>query len=133
MTTTIPEAYRDLIDRPLILALATTLPNGTPQVTPVWFYEEDGYIYFNTAAGRLKDKAMRDNPYIAGMVLDPENPYRYVQIRGPIVEILEGAADRAGIDRLSLRYTGNPVYNFGPPDEPRVQYKVAPEKVFAQG
>ncbi len=133
MTTTIPEAYRDLIDRPLMLALATTLPNGTPQVTPVWFYEEDGYIYFNTAAGRLKDKAMRENPYIAGMVLDPENPYRYMQIRGPIVEILEGAAGRTGIDRLSLRYTGNPVYSFGPPDEPRVQYKVAPEKVFAQG
>ena len=128
----VPEAYRDLIDKPLVIALATTLPDGTPQVTPVWFYEEDGYFYVNTAVGRLKDKAMRANPYVAGMVLDPQNPYRYFQIRGPIVAFTEGPAGRAGINRLSERYTGNPVYR-GPADEARVNIKIAPQKVLAEG
>ncbi len=136
MTTdmpTVPDALRDLIDRPLLVMLGTTLPNNTPQVTPVWFYEEGGYFYFNTAVGRLKDKAIRANPYVSLLVMDPDNGFRYLQVRGPVVEFLEGEAGRAGINRLAGRYTGNPIYSFGPPEELRVHYKVKPEHILAFG
>src|SRR3954453_19289856 len=86
---TIPESYHDLLERPLIMALATTLRDGTPQVTPIWFNFAGGYIYFNTASGRVKDRAIRQTPYVALTIVDPDNIYRYLAIRGPIVEISE--------------------------------------------
>ncbi len=129
----VPATFRDLIDRPLLTALATTLPNGTPQVTPVWFStDEQGYFYVNTAVGRLKDKAIRANPYVALMIVDPENPYRYLAVRGPVTEISE-AHGREHINELSGRYTGNPIYSFGPPDEQRVRFQVCPEFVSTSG
>jgi PPOX class probable F420-dependent enzyme len=128
----IPASHRDLIDRPLLLALATTLDDGTPQLTPVWFSEEQGHIYVNTARGRVKDRAMRARPYVAAMIYDPENPYRYIQIRGPVIEINEEAG-RAHIDLLAQRYTGAEKYTFGPPDEPRVRFTILPEHVQVMG
>lgn len=127
----IPESHRDLVDRPIVAALGTTLPNGTPQVTPVWFHYEDGYIYFNTAAGRLKDRAIRANPYVAVMILDPNDGYRYVQLRGPVVEITEQGA-RAHIDQLARRYTGAEYFN-APPSQVRIKYKMRPEFVDTMG
>lgn len=124
---TIPEKYIDLLERPLFAMLATTLPNGTPQVTPIWFHYEDGYVYFNSAKGRLKDRAIRANPYVAIAVLDPENGYRYLQLRGPVVEMDEEQG-RAHINYLSKRYTGNENYP-GPAEEIRVRYKLVPERV----
>lgn len=124
----IPENVHDLLERPLIMALATTLSDGTPQVTPVWFNYADGYIYFNTAAGRLKDKAIRANPYVALTIIDPENDFHWLSVRGPVVEISEQAG-REHINLLSKRYTGSETYTFGPPDEVRVRFKIAPEHV----
>lgn len=129
----VPAQYADLAEQPITAALATTLPNGTPQVTPLWFSYTDGFFYFNTAVGRLKDKAIRENPYVALMVLDPKNPYRYLQVRGPIEIIEDPAEARAHINELCEHYTGSPVYTFGPPDEPRVKFKLTPEFVNAQG
>jgi PPOX class probable F420-dependent enzyme len=128
----IPESHHDLIARPLLAHLATTLPDGTPQVTPVWFDYEDGHFFFNTAVGRLKDKAIRKNPYIAFTVIDPVDGFYYLAVRGPVVEISEEHG-RAHIDRLARRYTGAEKYTFGPPEEARVRYKVAPEHVLAFG
>jgi PPOX class probable F420-dependent enzyme len=122
----IPEAYRDLVDRPLFASLATTLPDGTPQVTPIWFSYEDGYFFINTAVGRLKDRAIRAKPYVALMILDPDNGYRYLQVRGPVVEIDE-ASGVAHINALSHRYTGKD-YNL-PAGQARVRFKMAPEHV----
>ncbi len=127
----IPDSHRDLIEQAIVTALATKLPEGTPQVTPVWFSESDGYIYINSAKGRLKDRAIRANPYVAMMMLDPTNPYRYLAIRGPVVEITEEGA-RDHINLLSKRYTGRDIYN-GPADETRVRYKVSPEHVSTMG
>lgn len=128
----IPDSHRDLIDRPLIASLAITLSDGTPQVTPVWFHVEDGYFYVNTAKGRVKEKALARRPYAALLVMDPSSPYRYLAVRGPVVETSE-AEGRAHINLLSKRYTGNPVYRFGPPDEVRIRYKIAPAFVLAEG
>lgn len=125
----IPESHLDLLEQPNVASLATTLPDGTPQVTPIWFSYDQGYILFNSAAGRLKDRAMRANPYVAFTIIDPTNIYRFLAIRGPVVEITEEGA-RAHIDALAKRYTGADKYP-GPATETRVIYKVAPEHVLA--
>ncbi|MGB0387499.1 MAG: PPOX class F420-dependent oxidoreductase [Ardenticatenaceae bacterium] len=126
----IPESGMDLIERPLVMALATTLADGTPQVTPVWFSYEDGHILFNSARGRLKDRAIRANPYVAMTIVDPNNPYHYVAIRGPVVEITEEGA-REHINALAKRYTGRDTFS-GSPDEVRVIYRLKPQHVLAQ-
>ncbi|MBA3531761.1 MAG: TIGR03618 family F420-dependent PPOX class oxidoreductase [Ardenticatenales bacterium] len=127
----IPESHRDLLEQPIVTSLATTLSDGTPQVTPVWFNYEDGHIFFNSARGRLKDRAIREHPYVAMTMIDPNNPYRYIAIRGPVVEITEEGA-REHINFLSNRYTGRETYP-GPTDEQRVKYVVVPEHVATMG
>jgi PPOX class probable F420-dependent enzyme len=104
VATPIPASHHDLLERPLIMSLATTLPDGTPQVTPVWFNYDDGKIFFNTARGRLKDRAINKTPYVAITIVDPDNMYRYLAIRGPVTMTEEGGRDH--IDLLARRYTG---------------------------
>jgi PPOX class probable F420-dependent enzyme len=127
----VPNSHRDLVQRPIVAALATTLEDGTPQVTPVWFNYEDSYVYINSARGRLKDRAIRNNPYVALAVIDPNNPYRYLAIRGPVVDITEEGA-REHIDRLANRYQGIDEYDL-PAGQTRVMYKVAPHHISAYG
>jgi PPOX class probable F420-dependent enzyme len=128
--TPIPPSHADLLERPITAALATTLPNGTPQVTPVWFDLADGHVQINSAAGRLKDRAIRANPYVALMVLDPQDSYRYIQVRGPVVLISEEGGD-AHINALSQRYEGKD-YAFTP-GQVRVRYVIRPEHVDVHG
>ena len=91
-----------------------------------------GVTLINTTTARLKDKNMSRRPHIALCIADPKNPYRYVQIRGSVVErTLEGA--EAHIDKLNLKYHGNPQYPKHNPKQPRVIYKIQPEKVDAHG
>ena len=132
MTTSkpIPPSHIDLLERPLVGALATTLPNGTPQVTVVWFEYLEGQVHINSAAGRLKDRAIRAKPYLALMVMDPQNPRRYIQVRGPVVTITEEGAD-AHINALSHRYEGKD-YTYTP-GQVRVRYIVDIEHVDAHG
>jgi PPOX class probable F420-dependent enzyme len=130
MTKPIPASHVDLLERPLIASLATTLPDGTPQVTAVWFNFADGLLYVNTAVGRLKDRAVRKTPYVALMVVDPADMYRYIQVRGPVVEMNE-AEGAAHINFLSHRYDGKD-YNL-PAGQQRVRYAIRPEKVDAHG
>lgn len=125
----IPASHIDLVERPLIVALATTIADGTPQVTPTWFHYDGTYMYVNSAKGRLKDRAMRAHPYVGLMILDPDNPYRYLAIRGPVVEITE-TGGREHIDMLARRYTGADRFVVSSPDEVRVIYKIAPEHIL---
>lgn len=127
----IPPSHIDLLERPIIAALATTLPNGTPQVTAVWFNYADGQIHINSAAGRLKDRAIRARPYVALMVIDPQDPYRYIQVRGPVVTITEEGGD-AHINALSQRYVGKD-YTAVTPGQVRVRYVIDPEHVDVHG
>jgi len=126
----IPASHIDLLERPLLAALATTLPNGTPQVTAVWFNFEDGYVHINSAAGRLKDRAIRAKPYLAVMVMDPQDQTRYIQVRGPVVTITEEGANEH-INALSHRYSGQD-YSFVE-GQVRVRYVIAIEHVDAHG
>ena len=128
---TIPEDFLDLFEKRAVATLATLMPDGSPQLTPLWVMYEAPYVIINSAAGRVKDRNMRRDPRVALEVHDPENPYRYVSIQGRVVEITEEGA-RDVINALSEKYTGNPVYG-GPPDETRVTYKILPEQVHTMG
>ena len=128
----IPDTFLDLIkdDTKAFCSLATLMKDGSPQVTPVWFNSDGKHILINSASGRVKDRNMRRNPNVAIMIMDPKDPYRYIQIRGKVVEITtEGA--RKHIDELSKKYTGRDKYTGGPIDEIRVTYKILPKKISA--
>ena len=128
----IPESHKDLLkDESRAYAyLATTMPDGSPQLTPLWFNTDGEFILINSAKGRVKDRNMRAHPHIALLIADTKDPYyRYMQIRGRVVEITEEAA-LEHINTLSLKYDEKP---WTPrPGQTRVTYKIRPEKVFAE-
>ncbi len=128
MPQEIPEKYLDLFEKKAFANLATLMPNGEPQVTPVWCDYRDGHVIFNSAKGRQKDRNVRRDPRVAMSVMDPENPYRYLEIRGRVAEITEQGAD-AHIDFLAKKYLGVDKYPYRQPGEVRVLYKVKPEHV----
>lgn len=124
----IPEAYRDLFSKPAFAHLVTLMPDGSPQVTPVWIDAQDGVLLVNTAKGRLKDRNMRRDPRVALAISDPANPYRYLQVRGRVLEATEQGAD-AHIDKMAKKYLGKDTYPFRAPGETRVLFKITPEHV----
>jgi PPOX class probable F420-dependent enzyme len=132
MTAQIPDKYRDLFTKQAFAHLGTLMPDGSPQVTPVWVDYDDGFIRVNTAKGRVKDKNMRQNKKVALSIIDPENPYRHLAVRGHVEEVTEQGAD-AHIDSLAKKYLGKDKYPFRQPGEVRVIYKIRPEKVAANG
>ena len=129
---TIPENYRDLFTKKAFAHLATVSTDGAPQSTPVWVDYDGTHVRFNTARGRVKDKNLQRNPKVALSILDPENPYRYLQVRGRVVEMTEQGAD-AHIDALAKKYLGKDKYPYRKPGEVRVIVKVLPETVQTLG
>jgi len=128
----IPDQYKDLLEKKAFAHLGTLMKDGSPQVTPVWFDHDGTHIRINSAKGRWKDKNMRNRPQVALSILDPDNPYRYMQIRGKVVDVTETGAD-AHIDSLAKKYLGQDKYPFRQPGEERVIYKVSIERVNAMG
>lgn len=128
----IPEKYRDLFQKKAFAHLATIGADGSPQVTPVWVDFDGSHIRFNTAKGRVKDKNLRRNPKVALAIQDPDNPYRYIQVKGRVAEITEKGAD-AHIDSLAKKYIDQDRYPYRQPGEVRVLYKILPEKVQTLG
>jgi PPOX class probable F420-dependent enzyme len=124
----IPDEFRDLFQKKAFAHLATIGPDGSPQVTPVWVDYDGTHVRFNTAKGRIKVRNLARNPRVALSIQDPENPYRYVQVRGRVVESTEAGAD-AHIDALAKKYLGQDRYPFRQPGERRLLYKVLPERV----
>jgi PPOX class probable F420-dependent enzyme len=132
MSQVIPENYLDLLEKPAFGNLGTLMKDGSPQVTPVWVDYDGKHVRINSAKGRVKDKNMRRDPHVSIAIQDPANPYRYLEIRGKVVEITENGADDH-INKLSQKYLGKPVYPFRQPGEVRVTYKIAAEKVSSMG
>jgi PPOX class probable F420-dependent enzyme len=127
-----PDSFKDLLQKKAFAVLATVSADGAPQVTPVWFDFDGTHVRFNTARGRVKEKNLAQNPKVALAIMDPDNPYRYVQVRGRIAEVTEAGAD-AHIDALSKKYTGQDRYGNRKPGEVRVIYKILPERVQTMG
>lgn len=128
----IPEQYRDLFEKKAFAHLATINPDGSPQVTPVWVDFDGTHIRFNTARGRVKDRNLRRTPTVALSIMDPGNPYRYLRVRGRVVEVTEQGADQH-IDALAKKYLGQDKYPYRQPGEVRVLCKVVPERAAGQG
>lgn len=121
-----PNHFQDLLQDEVkaYLFLATSMPDGSPQVTPVWFNTDDDHILINTNEGRVKDRNMRARPKVAMVIQDPSSPYRYLQVRGEVVEITREGADEH-INQLSLKYDEHPwTYRDG---QNRIIYKIKPK------
>ncbi len=132
MPAQIPEKFLNLFNKRAFASLATLMPDGQPQVTPVWCDLEGSYVRFNSARGRQKDRNVRRDPRVAMSVTDPDNAYRYLEIRGRVVEITQDGADEH-IDRLAKKYLGVDKYPNRQPGEVRVIYKVEPQRVRTMG
>ena len=129
---TIPETYRDLFTKKAFAHLATVGADGNPQVTPVWCDLDGGQVRINTARGRVKDRNLKRNPRVALSIQDPENPYRYVQVRGRVTEMSEQGAD-AHIDALAKKYLGKDTYPGRKSGEVRVIVRIQPDGVQGMG
>jgi PPOX class probable F420-dependent enzyme len=132
MPVEIPEKYRDLFEKKAFASLGTLMPDGKPQVTPVWCDFDGTHVLVNSAKGRVKDRNMRRDPRVSLALIDPDNPYRYLQLQGRVVQITEEGAD-AQIDRMAKKYLGKDKYPFTQPGEVRVLYKIEPERAQTMG
>src|SRR5277367_3364430 len=124
----IPDKYLDLMQKKAFANLATVMPDGTPQVTPVWFDYTNGTLRVNTAKGRTKARNMQQGAAVAVAIMDPDNPYRYVQIRGHVARATEDGAD-AHIDQLAKKYLDQDKYPYRQPGEVRITCEIAADAV----
>jgi PPOX class probable F420-dependent enzyme len=132
MSNAIPEKYRDLFHKRAFASLGTLMPDGRPQVTPVWCDFDGEYVIFNSVCGRQKDRNVRRDPRVALAVIDPDNAYRYLEIRGTVVEITEnGAAEH--INKMAKKYLGVEKYPYAQPGEVRSIYKIRIEHTTVMG
>lgn len=138
MSVKIPQSHFDLINGPILVTLTTLMPDGQPQSSIVWCNSDGENVWVNTARGRQKDKNMIANPKVTLLALDPNDAYRYIEIRGVVDEITEvGAADH--ISELAGLYMNAPAYygHVAPAElakkETRVIYKIRPTKVRTLG
>jgi len=132
MSQVIPQTHADLFEKQAFGNLGTLMSDGSPQVTPVWVDYDGKYVRVNSAKGRVKDRNMRRDARVSISLQDPANPYRYLEVRGLVVEITENGADDH-INKLSQKYLGKAVYPFRRPGEVRVTYKIEPQKVSSMG
>ncbi len=131
--TSIPDTYLDLLQQKKAFAeLATVMPDGSPQVTPVWFDYTGGKIWVNSAKGRTKTRNMSEGAPVALSIMDPDNPYRYIQLRGKVTRVTEEGAS-AHIDSLAKKYLGKDKYPFAKAGEVRVTFEITPNAVQVMG
>ena len=115
-----------LLSEPNIVHLATVMPDGSPQVSPIWAHVENGTIEFNTAVGRVKEQNMRRDPRVAFSVVNRNDPYERASVRGRVVEMVEGDEARAHIDKMAEKYLGSETYPWYK-GETRIIVRVEPE------
>jgi PPOX class probable F420-dependent enzyme len=133
MSNKVPDSHKDLLrdEKRALAIVATTMPDGSPQATPVWFNMDGDSLCFNTARGRVKERNLSAKPEVAVVIIDPRDPYRYLQIRGSVREIT-GEEARKHIDHLAEKYLGTPSYeNYQ--GETRVKYCIQIESVNTMG
>lgn len=115
--------------RPVLAHVATIMADGSPQSTPVWIDTDGEVVLFNTAKGRAKERNIAARPRVAISLVNDENPYESLQIRGRAELIDEGADEH--IDAMARKYLGEDSYPFRQPGEERVIVRVVPESVVA--
>lgn len=123
----LPPALQDMLDGPNFATLTTVGPDGMPSTHVMWVDEDGDHVVLNTEVHRQKYKNVQRDPRVAVTVIDRRDPYRYVEVRGRVVETVSGDEARAHIDQLSQKYTGGLYAN--PIGSERVILKVAPERI----
>lgn len=132
MSNTIPESHLTLFEQPIIAMLATVMPDGRPQVNPVWCDFDGTHVRINSAAGRQKDKNLKERKLATVLLVDPDNVFFWVEVRGTVDEITTEGGD-AHIDALAKKYLNADSYPFRNPAETRVIYKIRPDRVVTSG
>ncbi|MYV38833.1 TIGR03618 family F420-dependent PPOX class oxidoreductase [Streptomyces sp. SID1328] len=130
MSAALSDRLKSLLDTPVFIVLGTLQPDGSPQMSPVWVKRDGDDVLISTTVGRRKEKNLRRDPRVTVVVMDPENPYEYAEIRGTAELTTEGG--QALIDELSLKYTGKKYAEFNPAsanDAERVVVRITPRKV----
>ncbi|HZG06507.1 MAG TPA: PPOX class F420-dependent oxidoreductase [Streptomyces sp.] len=130
MAVPLSDQLRQLIDRPVYVTVATLQPDGSPQASPVWVTRDGDDVLISTTVDRRKAKNIERDPRVSVVVVDPETPYNYAEIRGTATLTTEGGPEL--IDELSLKYTGKPYAEFNPAsaqDAQRVVVRVTPQRV----
>lgn len=125
---TIPANYRDLLDRPIVVSLATLMPDGQPQVQPVWCSYDGTHILVNTEKGRQKYRNLSRRRVATILAVDPDNDSRWLEVRGTVAAEAEEDAD-AHIDALAKLYLGLDKYPYHQPGDVRVMFRIAPQRV----
>jgi PPOX class probable F420-dependent enzyme len=132
MAGVIPEKFLDLFNKRAFANLGTLMPDGSPQVTPVWCDYDGKHVIFNTAEGRQKDRNLKRDPHVAMSIMDPDNPYRFLEVRGKVEQRTKEGAD-THIDKMAKKYLGVEKYPNRRPGEVRVIYKIRPERAHTMG
>lgn len=128
----IPEQYSDILRSTALAHVATVGPKGEPQSTPVWFDWDGEHVLFSQTKGRQKYRNVKRNPAIALSIVDPNNPYRYIEIRGKVIAIDDDQNNRF-IDSMAKKYMGKDKYPFNQPGDERVIVVVEPEHTTHMG
>jgi PPOX class probable F420-dependent enzyme len=129
---TIPSAYEDLLTSKALAHVATIGPDGAPQNNPVWFDWDGSHLLFSQTTGRQKYRNLQADPHVALSIVDPINPYRYLEIRGAVTEIVDDEGN-AFINKMAQKYIDQPTYPWHLPTDHRVVVKVAPVKTTQMG
>jgi PPOX class probable F420-dependent enzyme len=132
VTSTIPANYADLLESKALADVATIGPHGEPQVNPVWFGWDGTYLSFSQTTTRQKYKNVQRDSRIALSIVDPQNPYRYLEIRGKVVRI-DPDPDLAFINSMAKKYLGQDVYPWHRPGDERIVIVVEPEHTTQMG
>ncbi len=131
-TSVIPESYADLLDQPVLAHVATIGPDGEPQNNPVWFGWDGEHITFSQTTVRQKYRNVQRDARVALSIVDPANPYRYLEIRGS-VERIDPDPDKAFINSMAKKYLGQDVYPWNQPGDERVVLVIHPDHTTQMG
>ena len=129
---TIPASHADLLDSKALAHVATIGPDGAPQNNPVWFGWDGTHVLFSQTTGRQKYRNLQGEPRVALAIVDAENPYRYLEIRGVVAEIVDDEGN-AFIDSMAQKYIDQPQYPWHQPGDHRVIVKVLPGSTTQMG
>lgn len=131
-TAVVPESHADLLEAKAFAHLASIGPDGEPQSHPVWYDVRDGQFWISTTKQRQKYRNLVRDPRVAMTILDPDEPYRYLEVRGRVV-VIDDDPEKRFIDELARKYRGLDEYPDKRPDQDRVTIRIEPEKTNTLG
>lgn len=133
MSDNIPESHKHLLDSDVYAWLSTIMPDGRPQVHPVWCDYDGKHVRVNTLKGRQKDKNLKERRYATVLLVDPDDPYFWIEIRGHVAERIENGEADGHIDKLAQKYMGEETFPGRQEGHVRVMYKIEPDRVVSAG